>query len=182
MAKLLVTADIHGNLPSWNKVAALLRPGDTLAVAGDLFDTRYGDRTRMEFKPEIIRKEFKNLKGKNITAFYVYGNCDTEDFLEGHGYREVFEFEGATYLLTHGHHPMPDISGIDVVIEGHSHTPRLDTLFGKIFLNPGSLTFPRYSEPSYAIVENGRIFIVNGETGKTAAELAIGSTSRDQTP
>lgn len=173
MARLLITADIHGSISLWNHLIARLMPGDSFAIAGDLFDTRYGDRASSDFKPDIIRKELEGLKRKGITVHYVYGNCDEERYLEGYGFVKLFEFEGVTFFMAHGHRPLPDITNADVIIEGHSHTPRLATLFGKIFLNPGSPTLPRYSEPSVAVFENGVITVMELETGQVLADLNI---------
>ena len=42
MPKLIVTADVHGSFSSWLTIKALLKNQDQLAIAGDLFDTKYG--------------------------------------------------------------------------------------------------------------------------------------------
>lgn len=173
MTKLLVTADIHGSISAWKRLKKYLKPGDSLAVAGDLFDTRYGDRMSGDFRPDIIKKEFLDLSREQILVHYVYGNCDLEDYLKGFSLQTLFEFDGFSFLLNHGHLPLPDISDVQVIIEGHSHTPRLDTFFGKVFLNPGSPALPRNSLPGFALVQNGRIQLIELTKGKVLDEFTI---------
>lgn len=173
MAKLLVTADIHGSISAWKRLMKFIKPHDSLAVAGDLFDIRYGDRSSSDFKPDIIKKEILGLSRESVCVHYVYGNCDLENYLEGFSFQTMFEFDGFSYFLNHGHLPLPDISDAHVIIEGHSHTPRLDSLFGKIFLNPGSPSLPRNSLPGFAIVENGRIQLLELTKGKVLDELSL---------
>jgi putative phosphoesterase len=146
-----------------------LNPGDTLAVAGDLFDTRYGSNGS-DYNPERIRSEFLTLKN---TRHYVYGNCDTDDFLKGYDYQASFTFEGLPIILNHGHRSLPDLTDYRIVIEGHSHVPRLDTLMGMIFLNPGSPILPRNGFPSYAVIENGSIQIVSLPDDDVVSHLVI---------
>jgi len=173
MAKLIAAADIHGSISSWKRLKKFLKSGDSLAVAGDLFDTRYGDRSSADFRPDIIKKEFLDLSREQINVHYVYGNCDLEEYMEGFSFQTMFEFDGFSFLLNHGHLPLPDIYDVHVIIEGHSHTPRLDTLFGKIFLNPGSPSLPRNSLPGFAVVENGHIQLRELTKGKVLDEITI---------
>lgn len=157
MSRLVITADIHGSLSTWKKIRSLVGPKDSLAVAGDLFDTVYGDHGNADYQPDKIKKEFRRLGN---AAHYVYGNCDKEDFFYGYESQLSFEFEGYSILMNHGHLRLPDLTDYQIIIEGHSHVPRLDYLMGKIFLNPGSPTYPRSEYPSYAIIENHRIQIL----------------------
>ena len=62
MGKLIVTADIHGSYTSWLTMKNLLKPSDKLAVAGDLFDTKYGNFSNTDFQPESIKNDLKTFK------------------------------------------------------------------------------------------------------------------------
>lgn len=157
MARLVITADIHGSLKAWNSIRSLVGPSDHLAVAGDLFDTVYGTPGTDDYHPDFIRNDFMAL---GLRAHYVYGNCDREEDLNGYGYQTEFMFEGFSILMNHGHRPLPDLTDYHIIIEGHSHIPRLDSLMGKIFMNPGSPTYPRSSHRTYAIIETGQIRIM----------------------
>ena len=57
MAELIITADLHGSYTSWLTLKTLLAPGDGLVIAGDLFDTRYGDFSDPDFQPDAIKEE-----------------------------------------------------------------------------------------------------------------------------
>ncbi len=158
MSRLVITADIHGLYSRWLSVKALLTKGDTLVVAGDLFDTRYGRRSDMDFQPEVIRDEFLALENR---THYVYGNCDHADFFPGEDYVLKFNFGKVRVLLEHGHIPSPERSGVDLVIQGHSHVKEL-TRKGALFLiNPGSPSLPRDDVPSYGLLENGTLSLMH---------------------
>jgi predicted phosphodiesterase len=48
----------------------------------------------------------------------------------------------------------PALSGIDAVISGHSHQPRIETVDGVLYLNPGSAGPRRFNLPiTLAILE-----------------------------
>lgn len=157
MAKLIITADIHGSLSAWSTIKGLLGPSDTLAVAGDLFDTVYGSSSDIDYQPDTIRREFLSLA---CETHYVYGNCDKKEFLAGFETFDTFIFEGRSILLNHGHKNLPDLTEYHIVIQGHSHIPQLETLMGKVFLNPGSPSLPRVSFASYAVIEDDTIKIM----------------------
>jgi putative phosphoesterase len=163
MSKLLIVADIHGHYSIWQKVTQLLGPKDTLAVAGDLFDTRYGNYKNRDFMPEQIKEEFIDL---NIPKYYVYGNCDDEWFFPGQEYFIKFDFNGKKILLRHGHIKEPLHSDIDIIIEGHSHIKQLEIKGKKIFLNPGSVAIPRDEIASYAIWEGNKIGLLDMENNR----------------
>lgn len=154
MARLVITADIHGSLSAWKKIRSLMKPGDHLAVAGDLFDTIYGSPGQDDYQPDTIKKEFQALASR---ALFVYGNCDREEDADGYGYQKHFTFNGFSILLNHGHRSLPDLTDYHIIIEGHSHVPRLVCLMGKVFLNPGSPTSPRCAYGTYAILAGHHI-------------------------
>lgn len=93
----------------------------------------------------------------------VSGNCD--GFCGIHG-DDVFELEGKKIFLTHGHGYFINWGldglksraiqlGADIVLYGHTHVPSVQEEEGVIFVNPGSVSFPRQSsrKPSYAVLE-----------------------------
>ena len=156
MTKLIVTADIHGQYSIWQKICTKLSPTDILIVAGDLFDTRYGNCNNSDFQPEKIKIEFQNISN---TKYYVYGNCDESSYYPNHDVMMNFNLFDKRILLCHGHLQLPDLSNIDIVISGHSHIKHLQRKNGTIFLNPGSASFPRDGIPSYATIEQEKILI-----------------------
>ncbi|MDY0222193.1 MAG: YfcE family phosphodiesterase [Desulfobacterium sp.] len=170
MGRLIVTADVHGSLSTWRAVRALVKKDDTLVVAGDLFDTRYG-RSGPDFKPLTIKHEIASLG----TRFcYVYGNCDVPAFFPGYTYELEFSHSGTSILLIHGHAPVTDLPDqTTLIIQGHTHIPKLEKTDGFTRLNPGSLTSPRVGAPTYAIVENNRATLMDIQTNTPLIRLAL---------
>lgn len=170
MGRLIITADVHGSLSTWRTVRTLVKKDDILVVAGDLFDTRYG-RFGPDFKPETIRQEAASLG----TRFrYVYGNCDVPAFFPGYTYELEFSHNEVTILLIHGHTPvaaLPD--NTTLVIQGHTHIPKLKKIDGITHLNPGSLTSPRVGAPTYAIVKNNLATLMEIGTNTPLVRLTL---------
>ena len=170
MGKLIVTADIHGSKNAWLTITQKLTQNDCLAIAGDLFDTVYGSAGDRDFNPGYIKQGLESLP---CPLHYVYGNCDQKDYVPGFDTQTSFQFDGLSYILNHGHLRLPDLTGYDVVIEGHSHVPRLESLMGKVFLNPGSPTYPRIDIETYATVENRIISILSFKTHRVLTQLDL---------
>ncbi|MBU0993063.1 MAG: YfcE family phosphodiesterase [Proteobacteria bacterium] len=162
MARLIITADIHGFYSAWQKIVNVLNSDDSLVVAGDFFDTRYGKHSEPDYLPEIIRKEFTHL---NIPKYYVYGNCDQPAFFPGYDFWETFLFQGKKILLTHGHYHLPENNGYDIRIQGHTHAGLIQQKSDGIFINPGSISLPRDNFKSYAVIEGHHIRLVDIDKG-----------------
>lgn len=168
MAKLIVTADLHGSYTSWLVVKALLAPGDGLVIAGDLFDTRYGDYSDPDFRPDSIKEELVRL---GHSFYYVYGNCDTPSFFSGGSPEMTFKALGKFFHLSHGHRS-PTVPGpADMIIQGHTHQYALEKKDSRFFMNPGSLTSPRNGKFTYGLVEKNAACIVDLETGEKLISL-----------
>lgn len=165
MAKLIVTADVHGSLASWLTLKSLLGPGDALIIAGDLFDTRYGNFSNSDFKPDQIKADLARFSNG---FYYVYGNCDVPSFFPG------FEFSLEIHLLNHhifmvhghGHCRLPN-NKIDIVITGHTHRYHLQWDDGSVFMNPGSITYPKTGISTYGVIDDDKASIIDLETGNT---------------
>jgi len=170
MKKLIVTADIHGSYRSWTALKNMLMPLDELVIAGDLFDTKYGNFTHADFQPEFIKKE--------LTAFanpfyYVYGNCDTPSFFPGFETQMEFSAFSKKLCLFHGHRSLSCSANIDIIIQGHTHLCSLEKKDGKIFMNPGSVTCPRNGIFTYGIIENKCASLVDFKTGNRLITLTL---------
>lgn len=158
MPRLIIVSDIHGFYTPWQTVLEILTSDDTLVVAGDLFDTRYGHINDKDFQPELIRSEFDHLKNDK---YYVYGNCDKPSFYPGYEFAETFEFQGKNYMLTHGHYDLPDEKNGDIRIQGHTHKAMIEKKGHTIWVNPGSISLPRDTFRGVAIIENREIKLVD---------------------
>lgn len=170
MSRLLITGDIHGSYQTWQRFRELITPEDTLVIAGDLFDTRYGRRGNYDFQPEMIRTEFLDLPNP---GYIVYGNCDEQAFFPQQCDSCSFQFNGKTILLHHGHVKNDIGDDIDVVIQGHTHIGRLEKAGDTIFLNPGSMAFPRDGAASYAQIDSAEIRLIHFETGAIRKRMKL---------
>ncbi len=162
MGKLIVTADIHGSYTSWLTMKNLLKPSDKLAVAGDLFDTKYGNFSNTDFQPESIKNDLKTFKHP---FYYVYGNCDTTSFFPGFDTIKEFGAFNKRILLSHGHKPFSYTANVDVIIQGHTHLCLLEKKDSHIFMNPGSITCPRNGIYTYGVIETSSASLIELKTG-----------------
>lgn len=170
MTKLIVTADIHGSYSSWLTIKSLLKPSDGLAVAGDLFDTRYGNRAHLDFQPESIREE---LAPFSHPFYYVYGNCDVPSFFPGTDEKMSFTAFNKKILLHHGHRPCPAHDDIDVIIQGHTHRCSLEKRGSRIFMNPGSITCPRNNTYTYGVIDRSAAHLVDLRSGTRIVSIGL---------
>lgn len=140
-----VLSDTHGKLIKAKK--AIQQMGDIalLLHAGDYYEDAF-----------ILGKD----SGIKVKA--VKGNCDI--YTPGH-VEEVLEIGDYRLYLTHGHlfgvksgltrlYQKAEEFDAHIVIYGHTHTPHQEIKNGILFLNPGSITWPRHSgQHSFAVLE-----------------------------
>ena len=157
--RLLIASDLHGS----PEAAAFLRRRceellpDMLVLLGDyLYHGPRNDLPR-EYDPKSVR-----------------GNCDAEVDLMLLPFAvedsAVIAADGLRIVAQHGHHlpscpPIPGVRPGDVVLSGHTHIPRGETVDGVHFWNPGSTTLPKGGFPaSYGVFEAGafRVFGLDG--------------------
>ena len=95
----------------------------------------------------------------------VRGNCDAEVDVTHLPFpmpeSAWLNVDGLRIFASHGHHlpefpPIPGLGAGTVVLRGHTHVPRGESLDGLHFWNPGSLSLPKQGFPrSYGLCENG---------------------------
>ena len=97
----------------------------------------------------------------------VKGNMDFSDFLP---FYRIIEVHKHKIFLTHGHLysnsailSIMDENSCDICITGHTHVPSIQNKNGKYFINPGSISRPRFMSKrqylSLDIEEDGNIKI-----------------------
>ena len=170
MTRLFVTADIHGSLNTWMTIQALMAPTDCLVIAGDLFDTRYGNYSHTDFQPEFIKQAVQNSSRK---MYYVYGNCDVSSFFPGYGSALGFTRFEKNIFLHHGHGTPPVPENTDIIISGHTHCCLLEKKGTQVFMNPGSLTSPRNSVCTYGIIDKFKAEIWDLKTGDSLGAIDL---------
>ena len=162
MPRLIITADIHGNYNSWLTIKALLKKNDSLIVAGDLFDTRYGNYSNPDFDPEAIKKDLNSF---SHPFFYVYGNCDAPSFFPGFDMVLEFEINNKKICMSHGHRHFSCNAKVDLIIQGHTHVAGLKKKDRQVFLNPGTITSPRNGRYTYGLIENNSVYLMDLKSG-----------------
>ena len=153
MARLGIISDTHGLLRP--EAAAFLQGCDRILHAGDIGN------------PEVLAK----LSGiAPVTA--VRGNNDQGAWAEGLRETELFEFSGVTVYVIHdlSHFDLdPSAAGIQVVVSGHSHKPRIEKRDGVFFVNPGSAGRRRFKLP----ISVGEILVEEGVISPRIVELDL---------
>lgn len=129
--KIGIISDTHG----------LLRPEAVERLAGVDHIIHAGDIGR----PEVIA-ELRRIAP--VTA--VRGNVDRDAWARGYPHTELVKLGGRFFYVLHNVAELdldPAAAGIDVVVSGHSHQPRIETADGVVYLNPGSAGPRRFSLP-----------------------------------
>ena len=101
------------------------------------------------------------LLDRFIDKYIIKGNCDSEldNFLEYY----IFDEFGKRFFCTHGNKynksRYPEID-FDILVQGHTHIGNIEEYNGKLFLNPGSISYPRgESDKSYMIIDDNGIYL-----------------------
>lgn len=143
--RVIILSDTHGYKKTMDKIVPLIRDSiDLIVHAGD------------HFKDSVYISE---NSGKPVMS--VVGNCDFDNVED----ELVFDVEGVTFFLTHGHkhHVKYDFEfiadyakskGAQVAIFGHTHVKTNEIISGVQLINPGSLSMPRDGiDGSYVIMD-----------------------------
>jgi putative phosphoesterase len=143
-----VISDTHGLLRP--EAVDALRACDLILHAGDVGG------------PEIIPALQRIAP---VTA--IRGNVDTAAWAQSLPEAEVVEVDGLSIYMLHDLGRLdlkPEAAGIQVVVYGHSHQPKMEEKNGVLYINPGSAGPSRFKLP----VSVGKLMI---EAGNVRAEL-----------
>ena len=132
-----IISDTHG----------LLRPEAERGLAGVDHIIHAGDIGR----PELVDA----LRGiAPVTA--IRGNVDSGEWARDYPDTKLVRLAGKSIYVLHDLKTLQvdPFAGIDVIISGHSHVPKIDTVGGIIYLNPGSAGPRRFKLPiTFATLE-----------------------------
>jgi putative phosphoesterase len=126
-----IISDTHG----------LLRPEAERRLAGVDHILHGGDIGR----PEIITALRRIAP---VTA--IRGNVDTGDWAREYADTELVRLVGRSIFVLHDLKTLridPVALGMDVVVSGHSHMPKIEAVGGVLYLNPGSAGRRRFRLP-----------------------------------
>lgn len=170
--KWMIASDLHGSAHYcrllWD--AYKNEGAKKLLFLGDLL--YHGPRNDLpkDYAPKAVIAMFNEHKEDVLC---VRGNCEAEvdqmvlDFpvLADYAWLEI---QGYRIFATHGHlfGGKPPLRTGEVLLHGHTHVPRLETVNGITILNPGSLSIPKENSPhSYMTLENGEFVWKDLEIG-----------------
>jgi putative phosphoesterase len=80
----------------------------------------------------------------------IRGNVDRGQWANDHPHTDWLTLGGRTIYVLHNLIELdldPAAAGIDVVVSGHSHQPKIETVDGVLYLNPGSAGPRRFTLP-----------------------------------
>lgn len=139
--KLAILSDTHGLLRP--QVVEHLKTADAILHGGDIN------------KPAIVEQ-----LQQYAPLYIVRGNNDKE-WAEAIPHDLTITLEGVTFFLVHNKKEVPaDLSGVDVVVFGHSHKYAQEEKSGVLWLNPGSCGPRRFHQEitmMMAEIEGGTI-------------------------
>lgn len=165
--KILIASDLHGSMDSLKfliEKAHAIKP-DLIALLGDL--VYHGPRNPLPpgYDTPGILSTMPKLSDLPFPITAVRGNCDAEVDVDQMPFpmpdNAWIDADGLRIYATHGHHlpdnpPMPGMPEGAVILRGHTHIPRAESLDSVHIWNPGSLSLPKGGFPrSYGLYENG---------------------------
>lgn len=126
-----IISDTHGLLRP--EALRLLAHVDHIIHGGDIGD------------PEIITALRRIAP---VTA--IRGNVDTGEWATEFAETEFVRLAGRLFYVLHDLNTLqvdPVAESIDVIVSGHSHVPKINTVDGLLYLNPGSAGRRRFKLP-----------------------------------
>lgn len=131
VVRIGVISDTHG----------LLRPEAEQRLAGVKLIVHAGD---IGWPDVIIRLR------QIAPVIAIRGNVDSGRWAKRYPETKMVRLDGRSIYVLHDINELqldPIACGIDVVISGHSHRPRIETIRGVLYLNPGSAGPRRFNLP-----------------------------------
>ena len=117
--KIAILSDTHGLLRP--EVAEHLRHADAILHGGDIN------------RPDMVER-----LEQYAPLYAVRGNNDKE-WAENMPHELTVTLGGVTFYMVHNKKEVPeDLTGIDVMVFGHSHQYLMEERDGRLWLNPGS--------------------------------------------
>ncbi|MET4037907.1 MULTISPECIES: metallophosphoesterase family protein [unclassified Bradyrhizobium] len=125
-----IISDTHG----------LLRPEAERGLTGVDHIIHAGDIGR----PEIV-DALRRIAP--VTA--IRGNVDSGDWVQQYPDTKLVRLAGKSIYVLHDLKTLQvdPCAGIDVIVSGHTHMPKIDTVGGVLYLNPGSAGRRRFKLP-----------------------------------
>ena len=178
--KILIASDIHGRVERMKMLKeriAEFQP-DRIFLLGDYLYNGPRNGVPNDYEPMEVSKMLNQYASKIIG---VRGNCDSrvDGMLLAFPLEDSprFEMDGHFFDLYHGDEysiALLKAQKGDILVSGHTHIQVLEKKDGMIWLNPGSISFPKGgNEASYATIEDDLITIRKVVDASPIKELSI---------
>lgn len=146
-----IISDTHGRLRE--QAAEQLREVDCILHAGDFDD------------PEVLR-ELEDI----APVYGVRGNNDWGSWAQELPRVLRLQVGGVSFCMAHRQDVIPwNLKGIDVVVCGHTHRYKEEQVRGRLWLNPGSCSYPR----PYGGVPTMALMDTDGEGGYSVEKVEL---------
>jgi hypothetical protein len=153
--KIGIISDTHG----------LVRPEARRALAGCAAILHAGD-----IGDEAVLVALEAIAPLHV----VRGNVDSGAWAQKYPASNLVTLEGRNFYLIHDMDELdldPVAAGVDVVITGHSHRPKIELRDGVLYCNPGSAGPRRFSLP----ISVAHIYLADGKMRAEYVELNVKS-------
>lgn len=164
--KIMFISDIHGVSTNLDKVKERFEKlnCDKLVVLGDLYYVGPRNRMHEDYNIPAVEEFLNYFKDKIIC---IKGNCDSEVDAMISPFPIINELglisvDNNDIYITHGHiHNETNWQRENsVLVYGHFHVPFINEVDNKIFINPGSISFPKENNiASYMIYDSNKFTI-----------------------
>ena len=164
--KIMVASDIHGSAYFCEKLIKAYREekADRLLLLGDIL--YHGPRNPLpkDYDPKKVADMLNGIAGELLC---VRGNCDAEVDQMVLGFPIMAEYcilyiGKRMVFATHGHRfneeTPPLLKKGDILLNGHTHIPKLKEHGNYIYMNPGSVSMPKAeSSNSYMMISRDEV-------------------------
>ncbi|HEY5576300.1 MAG TPA: phosphodiesterase [Clostridiaceae bacterium] len=163
--KIMVASDIHGSAYYCEKLVNVYKEekADKLLLLGDIL--YHGPRNDLpkEYDPKKVIAMLNEI-GSEILC--VRGNCEAEVDQQVLQFPIMADYcilyiEKHMIFATHGHkfneETPPLLKKGDILLNGHTHVPKLKEHEDYIYMNPGSVSIPKAgSKSGYMLICNNK--------------------------
>jgi putative phosphoesterase len=176
--KILIASDIHGRLRRMEGLSSLIgqiKP-DKIIFLGDFLYNGPRNGVPDDYDPLAV-SSLLNVYAKN--AIGIRGNCDSRIDGDLLGFplqdNRVIRINGYRCDLYHG--DAYSLQGLkphpgDILMSGHTHIWVLKRKNGYVYLNPGSISFPKDGNgPTFALFDDKTLTINSFPDGGAVASL-----------
>lgn len=172
---MMIASDIHGSAYYCEKMLSAYKAenADKLLLLGDIL--YHGPRNDLprDYAPKKVIEMLNNIKDRILC---VRGNCDAEvdqmvlEFPITADYCTLY-FKNRLVFATHGHlfneEKLPPLKKGDILLNGHTHIPKVTEHEEYIYMNPGSVSIPKENSEHGYMLTDGNIFYWKTLDGKT---------------